>query len=59
MGCIGVYFWLVLCYWQSQKSPYMIYEMEYITDPNSEEVNNYTKAFGITAVVSALISIGT
>jgi len=32
----------------------MIYEMEYITNPNSEEVNNYTKAFGITALVSIL-----
>lgn len=55
MGCVGVYFFLVLSYWQAKRSTYLIYEMEWLTDPtgaNSQEVNNFTTAFLITALVS-------
>jgi hypothetical protein len=28
MGCIGVYFWLVLFFMEATHSPYLIYEMQ-------------------------------
>ena len=35
MACIGIYFFLVLGYWQSQKALYLIWDMEMINDPDS------------------------
>lgn len=55
MGCIGVYFFLVLSYWQAKRSPYLIFEMEWLADPegeNAQEVQNYYVAFLVTALVS-------
>lgn len=57
MGCIGVYFFLVLSYWQAnrKRSSYLIFEMEWLADPegeNAQEVQNFYVAFLITALVS-------
>ena len=58
MGCIGVYFFLVLSYWQAKRSTYLIYEMEWLSDPtgeNAQEVDNFYTAFLVTALVSISI----
>ena len=55
MGCIGIYFWLVMFIMQSGGSPYLIYELEGIEDMNNTtEINNFKWSFLIVAIVSFL-----
>jgi hypothetical protein len=55
LACVGVYFWMVLAFWQSQKSLYNIYIMEKLNSTDEEAVKNFEIAFWITAVVSILL----
>lgn len=54
LACIGVYFWLVLFYMQSQNAPYLIYEMQHIhsMSEGTQEINTFKWSFLITAVVN-------
>ena len=53
LACIGIYFFWVLAFWQSQGARYLIWDMERINDVNSSEAKNYEKSFIIVVFVSA------
>lgn len=61
MACIGVYFWLVLFFMESNHSPYLIYELQELpsmTNTRSENsldrINVFRWSFLITAIVSCV-----
>jgi hypothetical protein len=58
LGCIGIYFWLVMFFFQQQKNPFMIYELEGIEDNQTQDgidrINTFKWAFLITSFVSSL-----
>ena len=52
MSCIGVYFFTVMSYFQSQSNAFMMEELEGYRVP-SDDGSKFTKAFIICIVVSA------
>lgn len=57
LACVGVYFWLVLFYMQSNNSPYLIYEMQKQETMDDTHINDTFKwSFLITAGVSRRFS---
>jgi len=56
LACVGVYFWFVLAFWQSQKSLYNIYIMEKLNSTSEEAVKNFETAFWIVSAVSCVAS---
>jgi hypothetical protein len=56
LGCIGIYFWLVMFFFQQQKNPFMIYELEGIEDMQTgvDRIDTFKWAFLITSFVSSL-----
>ena len=58
MGCIGIYFWLVLFIMQAGGSPYLIYYMQGIPGMDSQEdkdkIDTFKWSFLIVAIVSFL-----
>ena len=58
LGCIGIYFWLVMFIMQAGGSPYLIYSMEKIegmsTPEEKERIDTFKWSFLITAIVSFL-----
>lgn len=59
LGCVGVYFWLVLFYMQANASPYLIYEMQHLESManDSKEIDTFKWSFLITSGVSLLLFI--
>jgi len=58
LGCIGVYFWLVLFYMESTNAPYLIHEMQKIESlDDTEAIDTFKWSFLITAVVSKLLKL--
>ena len=56
LGCIGIYFWLVMFFFQQQKNPFMIYELEGIEDMQTgvDRIDTFKWAFLITSFVSSI-----
>jgi hypothetical protein len=56
LGCVGIYFWLVMFFFQQQKNPFMIYELEGIEDMQTgvDRIDTFKWAFLITSFVSSL-----
>ena len=54
LACIGVYFWLVLFYMESQNAPYLVHEMQHLESitANKSEIDTFKWSFLITAIVS-------
>jgi hypothetical protein len=56
MGCIGIYFWLVLFFFEATNAPYLVYEMQHIDDMNSDlgkqQIATFKWSFLITAGVN-------
>jgi hypothetical protein len=52
LAAIGVYFFAVLAYWQSQGSRFLAWNMEKINDVDGPEAQNFQKSFFIVIAVS-------
>lgn len=58
MGCIGVYFWLVLFFMEATHSPYLIYEMQKMDSmegQNLDDINVFKWSFLITSFVRSFL----
>ena len=56
LGCIGVYFWLVLFIMQCGNSPYLIYEMQHIEGMSTDEEKNKIDTFKWTFLIVSIVS---
>lgn len=54
LACVGVYFWFVMAFWQSQKSLYNIYIMEKLNSTTEPAVDRFETAFWIVSAVSVI-----
>lgn len=53
LGCIGVYFWLVMFFFQATRSPYLIFEMQHIESMDeTDRIDTFQWTFLIVSVVS-------
>ena len=53
LGCIGIYFWLVMFFFQATHAPYLIYEMQGLRSmDDTTAIDTYKWSFLITSVVS-------
>ena len=56
LACIGVYFWIVLFWMQSNNAPYLVYEMQHIegmsTDEEKSKIATMKWSFLIVSIVS-------
>ncbi len=52
LACVGVYFFSVLAFWQSQGARYLVWDMERLNELYGEDSNNFKVSFIICIFVS-------